>query len=139
VLATSPELSSQNLSLFHTHVKEVLKTFPGADIVMADRTGQQIINSYKNFGDVLPVRNVPDIVNQVFETGKPQISGIFYGAVSKRPLIGIDVPVIQGDRVIYDLAMTFPPDRVRDILLRGNLPNDWLGFILDPACCMEAA
>ena len=131
VLATSPEIAVNDFAAFYAHARVVLKNFPGADIVIADSSGQQVVNSYWAFGARLPVRSNLDVVKRIFATGKPQISNLFFGAVTKRPLIGIDVPVFVGDRVVYDLAMTFPAQHLESILAAGNLPSEWLGFILD--------
>ncbi|MEI8393508.1 MAG: histidine kinase dimerization/phospho-acceptor domain-containing protein [Rhodospirillaceae bacterium] len=105
--------------------------FPGADIILADAAGQQVVNSYRNFGESLPLRTNLSVVKSIFATGKPQISDLFWGAVTKRPLVSLDIPVFREDKVVYDLAMTFLAESLGEVLLRGHLPPGWLGFILD--------
>ncbi len=131
VLAATPEVASNNLSAFHELTKLVSKDFRGADIILADGSGQQITNSYKEFGEQLPYRNNIDVVKCVYEERKICISNLYRGAVTKRPLISIDVPVIRDGNVIYDLSMTLQAEGLSDILLSGHLPASWLGFILD--------
>ncbi|MEI7609120.1 MAG: cache domain-containing protein, partial [Rhodospirillaceae bacterium] len=131
VLATSPHLTAGDLAGLHAQAREVLKDYPEADIVMADSGGQQVINTYRNFGEPLPRRGVSEAVRRVFESGKPVITDLFRGAVTRRALIGIDVPVFVKGKVVYDLAMTLPAERLTDILLQQHLAAGWLGVILD--------
>jgi signal transduction histidine kinase len=130
-LATSPALASGDMATFHAQALSVLKNFPDADIVLADATGQQIVNSYKPFGSALPKRSPRDTVFSIFETGKPRISNVFRGAVTGRYLIGVDVPVFQDAQVRYDLGMTLPADHLLALSRPQELPREWLITILD--------
>ncbi|WP_243362579.1 response regulator [Fundidesulfovibrio terrae] len=130
-LATSPSLDTGDMAAFHAQVREVLQSYPGSDIIMADVSGQQIINSYLPFGAPLPKRNNPEGVRRVFETGVPNISGLFKGAVTGRALISVDAPVKDGDRVVYDLGMSVPSSRFDSILALQQFPADWVGTIVD--------
>ena len=49
VLATSPHVSSGDLAGLHAQAREVLSDYPEADIIMADASGQQVINTYRKF------------------------------------------------------------------------------------------
>jgi PAS domain S-box-containing protein len=131
VLATSPSLDSGDLAAFHRQAQMVLRDYAGGDIILADATGQESVNSFLPFGTTLPKRNVPDAVRRVYATGKPSITNLFIGAVTGRPLIGVDVPVFRNGRVIYDLTMTLPADRLAAILLHQRLPPEWIGTIMD--------
>jgi signal transduction histidine kinase len=130
-LATSPSFDKRDFEGVHRQSLELLKAFPGADIIVADRTGQQLVNSFRPFGTPLPKRSNPELVEGIFASGKPSISNLFYGAVTKRPLIAIDVPVLRGGKVVYDLSMTFSSDRMAALLALHNLPRQWYGSILD--------
>jgi PAS domain S-box-containing protein len=130
-LATSPTFASGDFAGVHRQALELLKSYPGADIIVADVTGQQLVNSFRPYGDPLPKRKNPETVRRIFETGKPVISDLYYGAVTKRPMTGIDVPVFRDGKVVYDLAMTFPSDRLVAVLLQHRLPPDWYASILD--------
>jgi len=130
-LATSPAFVDGDFAALHRQTLELLKSYPGADIIVADVTGQQLVNSYRPYGDALPKRKNPEAVRSIFESGKPLVSDLFYGAVTRRPMIGIDVPVFRDGKVVYDLAMTFPSDRLSSILESLKLPKDCYGSILD--------
>jgi len=130
-LATSPAFANGDFAAVHRQTLELLKSYPGADIIVADATGQQLVNSYRSYGDSLPKRKNLEAVRSVFESGKPLVGDLFYGAVTRRPMIGIDVPVFRDGKVAYDLAMTFPSDRLASILGSLHLPKEWYGTLLD--------
>jgi PAS domain S-box-containing protein len=130
VLATSPSLASGDMAGFHRQSQAVIQQYPSADIVLADSSGQQLVNSFLPFGTPLPKRNDPGM-RRVFETGTPNISNLFRGAVTGRPLIGVDMPVFREGRVAYGLFMTVPVDRLGAILSQQHLPAEWVGVIFD--------
>jgi len=130
-LATSPAFANGDFAAVHRQTLELLKSYPGADVIVADATGQQLVNSYRPYGDSLPKRKNLEAVRSIFESGKPLVGDLFYGAVTRRPMIGIDVPVFRGGKVAYDLAMTFPSDRLAAIILQQPLPKGWYCSILD--------
>jgi len=130
-LASSPSFAAGDLAAVQRQSSQVLRWFPGADIIVADATGQQLVNSFRPYGALLPKRKNSEAVRRIFATGKPVISDLFYGAVTKRPLIGVDVPVIVDGKVKYDLAMAIPIDQMTALLRQQKLPQDWYGTILD--------
>ncbi len=132
VLATSGALASDDLSAFYRRAQVVLETHPDAYIILADATGQEFVNTFRSFGAPLPKRNVPpDVIRQVYASGKPFITGVYKSAVSGRPQISVEVPVFRGGQVIYDLGMTVPADHFDTILVQQYLPPEWVGRIFD--------
>jgi PAS domain S-box-containing protein len=130
VLATSPSLTSGDMAAFHEQTQAVIQRFPAADIILADPSGQQLVNSFLPFGTPLPKRNDP-AAQRVFETGNPSISNLFRGAVTGRPLIGVDMPVSRDGRVVYGLFMTVPAEHLATLLSLQHLPPEWVGAISD--------
>ena len=137
-LATSPGFASGDFGAVQAQVMLLLQFYPGADIIVADLTGQQLVNSARPFGTPLPRRNNPETVRRIFATGKPVISDLFFGSLTKRPLISIDVPVLKDGKVLYDLAMTFPSDRLDAVLRQQRLAPDWYSAILDSKSVVAA-
>ncbi len=138
VLGTSPHMITGDMAAFHAQARVVLRGYPAADIILAGADGQQVVNTYRAFGEALPHRNIPAAVTQVFATGSPFISNLFHGAVTKRLLVSLDIPVLQNEKVIYDLSMTFPADRLGQILLSEHLVPNWVGVIVDRAGVVAA-
>lgn len=129
-LATAPALAVEDMSAFHAQAMEVLKNFPDSVIILADATGQQLVNTYKPFGEALPKRKSMDTVRRIFATGKPVISNVFKGTVTGRHLIEVDVPVFDKGEVRYDLAITLPTDRF-SALFKHKYQQEWLITIAD--------
>jgi PAS domain S-box-containing protein len=138
-LATSPAFAKGDYEMIHRQTLELLKSYPGADIIVADATGQQLVNSYRPFGEPLPKRKNLETVRRIFETGKPVIGDLFFGAVTKRAMISIDVPVFLGGKVAYDLAMTFADwyatilDSKQIVVARSRFSNRYVGKAAAPA------
>jgi PAS domain S-box-containing protein len=130
-LATSPSFEAGNFAGVQQQALQLLESYPGADIIVADQTGQQLVNSARPFGTPLPRRNNPETVRRIFASGKPVISDLFYGAISKKPLISIDIPVFCNGKIAYDLAMTFPSERMFSVLRQKHFPGDRYGVVLD--------
>jgi signal transduction histidine kinase len=130
-LASSPSFAAGDLAGVQRQALQILQSYPDADIIVADGTGQQLVNSSRPYGSPLPKRAVPETVRRIFETGKPAVSGLFTGAVSRQQQISIDIPVKSDGKVVYDLALVIRSDPMATILQQAGLPPDWYGLILD--------
>ncbi len=131
VLATSPYLASGDLAGFHRQAREALLTQSGNGIVLADTAGQQLMSTIVPYGEPLPRTGVTGLLRTIAETGKPTISDFYMGATSKKPQVAVGVPVIRDGKVAYALTMGFLPSRFNEILIRQDLPPDWVVSILD--------
>lgn len=100
-------------------------------MVVSDASGQQLLNTLRPFGESLPRHANQGQLRRVFETGRPVISDLYIGAVTRRPLVGIDVPVRRDGQVVYDISMGIFPDRLGEILRRQELPPGWVGAVFD--------
>ncbi|WP_224961915.1 sensor histidine kinase [Geomonas subterranea] len=130
-LGTSPSFRARDFVAIHLQSREILKNYPGADIIVAESDGQQLVNTYRPLGSVLPKRNNPDTVRRIFEGGKPVVSNLYYGAITRRPVIAIDVPVMIDGRVAYDLSMSFPAHELSSVLRSQNVFKEWYGTVVD--------
>ena len=131
VLAKSPYLASGDLAAFHLQARGVIRDLPGDTLVLSDPSGQQLVNTLRPFGEALPLRGNSAQLRRLFETGQPVISDLFVGQVMRRPIIALDVPVRQGDKVVFALAMGIFPERLGEILARQKIPPDWVAGIFD--------
>jgi hypothetical protein len=133
-LATSHHLKQGNLEGFYEQARQVLSALPlGSNVSLADGTGQQVVNTLEPFGTPLPRRADMATLRRVFETRAPAFSNVFTGAVTRRPIIGVLVPVFRDGEVVYALALALPLDELNAILQRQQLPAGWRADILDGA------
>ncbi|MGJ5180132.1 ATP-binding protein [Bradyrhizobium oligotrophicum] len=133
ILAESSALASDDLAAFYLEAKGSLPHLLGFSVAVANAAGQQVVNTSLPFGAPLPVR--ADLVNhrKVFEKGRPSVSGVFIGAVSKRPVVSIDVPVFRDGRVKYTLGVAIHPGRLNGLFANQKLPAGWVVTVTDQA------
>ena len=65
------------------------------------------------------------------ETGELAVSDLFVALDSRRPTIGINVPVVRNGKVLYALEMAFHPQVLTELLLEERLPADWIAALVD--------
>ena len=79
-------------------------------VLVADRDGRQLFSSVTSDTASLPPRNNRDIVEKVFATNSPQYSNLFIGAVKKRLIVTVEVPVLR-DGEVSQCHFVQPADR----------------------------
>lgn len=130
-LATSPHLATGDLGAFHGQAREAVRGLVGTNVVLSDLTGQQVLNTLRDYGEPLPMHgNLPQL-RRVIETGHPMISDLFEGAVARRPVIAIELPVRRDGRVVYVMSLGLFTNQLGDILKEQHLPQGWVGAIFD--------
>src|SRR5215831_3624534 len=130
VLATSPSLQSGNFREFDQQMRAALK-IRGTAIVLHDTHAQQLLSTNRPFGDPLPRATNSEMHDRVVATGKPQISDLIMGAVLKRPILTVGVPVFRDGEVVYVLAMGLGPEILSALMQDQKLSPDWTAAILD--------
>nr|WP_230404334.1 cache domain-containing protein [Undibacterium sp. LX40W] len=104
ISAASPEIHSISLvSHDQTIVFETLKSFDGERLTSEERT----------------------VLAEVFETGKPAVSGPYISPVSLNSVTSLGFPIIRDGKVIYCLRLIFLTNSLNEMLLAQNLPPDW--------------
>ena len=132
-LATSPYLVVDDFRAFHVQATEVLRNQVGNNLVLAEVSGKQRLNTLRPLGEEILERGDPARWRRLFEDGLPVISDLFVGPVAGRPLLAIGVPVRRDGAIIYNLSMAISPNRLYNILSEQHLPPDWVGVVLDSA------
>ena len=131
-LSTAGALSKHDFADFHRQATALLATTgTGSNAVLTDLSGQQIVNTLKPFGQALPRHGNPAVARRVFETGQPVISDLFIGGLTRRPIMSIDVPVLNDGKVGYVLSIGIEPKDFSSILLGQRLADDWVAAIFD--------
>ncbi len=130
VLAVSPSLRSGDFSAFDQQMRAALK-IRGTSIVLHDTKGQQLLSTNRPFGEPLPRATNTEMHDRVVATGQPQISDLLIGAVLRRPILVVGVPVFRDGQVVYVLAMGLGPEILSALLENQNLSPDWTAGIFD--------
>jgi two-component sensor histidine kinase len=103
----------------------------GGVVLVADREGRQLFSSVTADTANLPPRNNRMIVEKVFAEKRPAYSSLFIGAVKKRLIVTVEVPVIRDGEVLYDISFS-PPIEVFQAIIEQQRPGeDWTISIFD--------
>lgn len=130
-LATSVNLERDDFAAFDKQARAVLRGQKVNNIVLGDIDGRQYINTLRPFGEALPQKNPNPPLKRVSESGRPIISDLFMGPVSKRFAAAIGVPVPRADGVPYCLSASIFTENFGKLLSLQGLPPDWIAVILD--------
>ena len=130
VLAVSPSLQTGDLHAFYHQMRATL-SIQGTSIVLHDTTGQQLVSTNRPFGEPLPRATNTEMHDRVVATGKPQISDLIMGAVLRRPILVVGVPVFRNGKVAYVLAMGLGPELLSSLLQDQKVSPDWTAAIFD--------
>jgi two-component sensor histidine kinase len=129
-LASSTVLRRGDLPAFHIQTRAALKHTDAA-IVLIDRTYLQLTSTMADFGAPLPKTADPETAKRVFETKQRQVSDLFRGSMDGSPVFNVEVPVIEGDTVLYVLIMSFRASRIATLINRPNLGTPWINGVTD--------
>jgi signal transduction histidine kinase/ActR/RegA family two-component response regulator len=126
------DIRRKDFAAFDRTVRDIVASTDVADgIALTDGTGQQIVNTLAPAGASLPRTVNMERVRELFASGKPLVSDVMRGTVSKRMLVTVDVPVMVNDRLAYDLSAILMVDRFDSIIKAQALPEGWIGGVFD--------
>src|SRR5262245_59841462 len=118
-LGTSASFEERDYRRFHERVRQTLQHVAVDNIVLFDTELNGLASAAHEWGTPLPkVRE--DRFSQVLSSGKPAVSDVFVGQVSKQPQIAVAVPVMRDGRAIARLEMVFNLRRFGDLLAQQN-------------------
>ena len=132
MLATSPSLASDDMTAFRDEARRAMPGLSGGWIVLADQDGQQLVNLSPDAPNPLPHRVAAgmSVQRRAFETGRPQISGVFTGAL-QGPTVTVEVPVVRGGKPSLEIIIVMPPRIFLALFEQWNLPDGWLAGLID--------
>jgi len=160
VLAESPLIDEGKFDDFHRLAARVMHFRPGAWVLLFDVSGQALVNTMVEFGTPLP--NVfhatqppaapgelpsgnPHSVRVAIDERRVVYSDLFLGAVTKRPVLRIDVPVLRDGAVRYCASLVLPAGAFQGVVRgRSLLPDsgaalvDRRGFLIARALNPES-
>lgn len=139
-LADSQELRAGNLSAFYGLAKRrSARQSDGVWVVLADATGQQVVNTLVPYGAPLPVRPDMDTVREVLTRRAALVSNVHPGIVAKVPLVTVSVPALRGEQPAFELMLAVPTDIWRRVLAEQHLPDEWIATLTDRAGAVIAS
>ena len=130
-LATSSDLQRGDLRAFHAQALLALRGTKAA-IVLIDRSYQQLVDTLKEYGAALPKTGDPQTAQRVIDTKQRQVSNLFRGSISGRPVFNVEVPILDAaGEVRHVLIMSFQATHIADLLRKQQLEAAWITGITD--------
>jgi len=129
VLATSPALQREDWPAFYEQAKAALKE--PAYVILVDRTGRQIINTYVRFGEEPTLTGDPATVQRILASKGPVVSDLYTSLVVKKPVYNVSIPVSKEEDVRYILSLGQLPENLVQILRSQRLDASWVCTIWD--------
>jgi two-component sensor histidine kinase len=132
VLSLTDALQERDFEAFRRICQGFLDQYgEGGVVLVADREGRQVFSSLATDTASLPLRNNLLIVKRVFTEKRPVYSNLFFGSVKKRLIVTVEVPVMRGDEVLYDISFS-PPIEIFQAMIEQQRPSrDWTISIFD--------
>jgi signal transduction histidine kinase/ActR/RegA family two-component response regulator len=102
-------------------------------VVLSDREGNRLVDVPEPVAGT-PGGKVIDQAShaQAVQTGRPVIGRILRGP-RNRPAFAIRVPVLRRDVVNYVVSAVVEPAAIHDLLFAGDIPDAWVGAVIDGA------
>jgi PAS domain S-box-containing protein len=130
-LAASPSLRQGDFAEFQRQAEAPLALRQSGNVMLVDRNMRQLVNTWVPFGTPMPKAIVQEPVERALATGKPQVTGLFIGPVSRQLLFSIIVPVQIDDGNRYALVRSPNRHAFASLLAAHELPPGWQAAVAD--------
>ena len=132
VLALTNALRGGDFNSFRRIASGFLEQY-GSDgvLLVADRKGRIVFSSLTEDTENLPTRANIEIVDKIFTIKQPQYSDLFTGAMKRRQVVTVEMPVFNEGEVIYDLSFSPPIDFFQKLVERQRPDGHWTVSLLD--------
>jgi len=132
-LAKSPPLQRGDLKEFHRFARDVAEDFERV-IVLAEPDGDQVLNTRLPFGSPAP-QGSKVFASVRAATNAPEdavlVSDLYFAPVGKRFSFAVQVPVVQGGKVVHYLNMGTFASTLQKLIEDPRLQPGWNVAILD--------
>lgn len=119
-LTLSRALDAGDFGRFHNFAQMVGKRFDGW-IVAVDGEGHQLVSTLVPHGTPLSTFARREWVSRALDTGRPAVSDLIVGTMSRQQVIALYVPVLRDGRAIMALGLALRPQHFA-ALLTENAP-----------------
>ncbi|KJB96613.1 hypothetical protein N826_32665 [Skermanella aerolata KACC 11604] len=129
-LAQMPTLQQGDFEAFHQQASQITSRY-GIGIVLNDLAGRQQLNTRVPWNTPLPAITGTDAMRTVLETRAPYVTDRVTGAVSRKELVGVVVPVVRGNEVTHFLTASLRLERISDILNQAGVGDGRTATVVD--------
>ena len=129
-LALSPTLDRGGLENFYEYARAAASS-SARTVVLADLSGQQLINTRLPFGAALPVSRAFAALRPNAKPGDTLVSDLYYAPIGKQYSYAIQVPLKREGKVTAYLGMGAFANTLQDSLEEQKLPARWNVAVID--------
>jgi PAS domain S-box-containing protein len=129
-LTISDALRNQDFAAFYQQALLFQVSTGLGTVVVLDEHGQQLVNTSRPYGALLPALGAQAPAMPVIVEGRP-MARVIKAPSSGEPLAVVGVPVRIKGQVRYALSTTIGFRHFDDLLRQQDLPPTWIGAIVD--------
>lgn len=129
-VAANPSLVQGDLRTFHARLQRTVQPL-GAGVTVFDPDGIPLINTEHPYGFPLPMPPSLPSLASFGSTPLLDVSPLFRDPLNRTYSIAIHRPVYRDGEILYYLSMKFPAAGLDAIISAQELPDTWLGVVLD--------
>ncbi|MFT3953207.1 MAG: sensor histidine kinase [Piscinibacter sp.] len=131
-LAQADEVRRGDLAATHGLAVRVAQADPRIEnISIVDAGGRQPFITTRPFGEPLPDSRAMALQQQLFERGERLLSPLVVGAVSRKPVVGLAMPIDMGPAGKFALRAVIRLEAIGARLNEQDWPEGWLAAVLD--------
>lgn len=129
-LGASPVLRASQLDAFDQRTRQ-MQAGQSWFVIVDDLTGRQLVNT------ILPWTSLPnktddaDAIHEVVTRRRPVVTGLFYEGEPPKPTVGVRVPVLNGETLVYVLTIAIPTEDLSTIVERYLVASPMMISIAD--------
>ncbi|CAN5282345.1 hypothetical protein BH10PSE3_BH10PSE3_17120 [soil metagenome] len=128
-LAASQAMERRDFAALDGQARRALVD-PNAWVILADRQGNQMINTRLPRGAKLPRGPLPEAAWRELDTGKARRCNLVRGLVEPHVLC-VDWPIMEGGQARYTLSVIFQPALLQRVIDSQRVPNGRFATIID--------
>lgn len=121
-----------DMATLYQSAKRILATNSAFQAIsLIDSHGQMVFVTSRPYGSPSFAPNYPELVEEVFKTGRPNLSGVFVTPINDNKLVAVSVPMRRDGQVTHVLRLVMLAKTISTLLSDEALPEGWLAGILD--------
>jgi PAS domain S-box-containing protein len=132
-LQRSPALMRDDLAAFEVEARQALTAVPDAWVVIADASGQQLVNTSPKARRPLPRRNPEALQAQgrVFQSRAATVTNVRRGSAVDDWVASVEAPVFKDGQPFRAVSVAISLPVFLNVLGEQEMPKAWLAGIID--------
>jgi signal transduction histidine kinase len=128
-VANSQDIATDSFARLHRLLSTTRKS-PLSWTLITDYEGNGLVNTLVPYGTPLAKKS-GNWAARVVDGGKPVVGGYFIGALSKRGVVSVNVPLPPSAGKKYVVTQIFDPNYFNKIFQRNPVPQGWIVGVFD--------